>query len=68
MSDAKTYDMVLNDAVHYEDALEKISTLAAAGGYIAGDGDLQLSFELFAYIDTVARKAISKALSNTNKE
>ena len=44
MPDVKTCDTVLNDAVRYEDALEKISTLAAAGGYIAGDGDLQLSF------------------------
>lgn len=68
MPDAKTYDVVLNDAVRYQSALEKISAIATAGEYIAGDGDLQLSFELFAYIDTVARKAISNALSNTDKE
>lgn len=68
MPDVKTCDTVLNDAVRYEDALEKISTLAAAGGYIAGDGDLQLSFELFAYIDTVARKAIYEAMGTTDKE
>ena len=68
MSDAKNYDMVLNDAVRYESALQKISALANAGGYIAGDGDLQLSFDLFAYIDTVARETVSKALSNTDKE
>lgn len=68
MPDAKTYDVVLNDAVRYQSALEKISTIAAAGEYIAGDGDMRLSFQLFDYIETVASQTISKALSNTDKE
>ncbi|HBR4700828.1 hypothetical protein AAHU71_02275 [Klebsiella pneumoniae] len=68
MPDAKTYDVVLNDAVRYQSALEKISTIAAAGEYIAGDGDMHLSFQLFDYIEMVASQTISKALSNTDKE
>lgn len=68
MPDAKDITSVSLRAAGYEDALEKISVLAAAGEYLAGDGDMQLASELFAYIETAAKKAMWQAQGNTNKE
>ena len=68
MPEAKEITPASHRAAGYEDALEKISVLAAAGEYLAGDGDMQLASELFAYIKTAAKKAMWQAQGITNKE
>ena len=68
MRDAKEIASVPRSDRACIDALDKISVLAAAGEYLASDGDMQLASELFAYIETAAKKAMWQAQGITNKE